>query len=272
MTISHNKKRNTAFLFEILLKEQIKAILAKKDLKAQLVEKIIIKFFNKGSVLFKELELYESLLEFRDRSGEDIDKIILLAKNERATLDDKEIYEEQSQLISLINKKIGAESFYNFVPNYKELATINILFSKQTPFNIKLKMEENLKNHLKSSISQEDFINEKVDTLIFSKCVSNFNEKYENLLSEQKELLSKYLLAKFGDNIDFQLYLNRECQRLTTSIESNKKKVEEDKDLYENINLALSNLKAASIKYNDDLFIYSILKHQQLARELEDGE
>lgn len=272
MTMTHNKKRNTAFLFEILLKEQIKAILAKKDSKAQLIEKIITKFFSKGSTLFRELELYESLLEFRDRSGEDIDRIVLLAKNERASLNDKEIYEEQSKLISLINKKIGQEAFYNFVPNYKELATINILFSKQTPFNIKLKMEENLKNHLKLAIPKEEFINEKVDTLIFSKCVDNFNEKYEGLLDEQKELLSKYLLAKFGDNIDFPIYLNRECQRLTTAIETNKQKVKDDETLYENINLALSNLKSASIKYNDDLFIYSILKHQQLARELENGE
>lgn len=271
MTMSHNKKRNTAFLFEILLKEQIKAILAKKDSRAQLIETVITKFFSKGSILFRELELYDSLLEFRNKSNEEIDRIILLTKNERASLNDKEIYEEQSKLISIINKRIGSETYYNFIPNYKELATINLLFSKQTPFNIKLKMEENLKKHLRSDVPKEEFINEKVDTLIFSKCVNNFNEKYEGLLDEQKELLSKYLLAKFGDNIDFPIYLNRECQRLTTSIEENKKKVKDDLTLYENINLALSNLKSSVIKYDDDLFIYSILKHQQLARELENG-
>ena len=38
MTMSHNKKRNTAFLFEVLLKEQTKAILDKKDSKAQFIE------------------------------------------------------------------------------------------------------------------------------------------------------------------------------------------------------------------------------------------
>jgi len=272
MTMSHNKKRNTAFLFEVLLKEQTKAILEKKDAKAKYIEKVIKEYFAIDSILYKELELYNSLLEYRDRNGEDVDKIILLTKTERATLNDKEIYESQSKLISIINKKLGPDVFYNFVPNYKELATINILFSKQTPFNIKVKMEESLKNHLQTALPKEEYIEEKVDSLIFKKCVENFNGKYESLLDEQKELLSKYLLSKFGDTIDFPIYLNAECKRLSNSIEKTKEKVKEDKTLYENIKLALSNLKSSSVKYNDDLFIYSILKHQQLARELENGE
>ena len=268
MTMSHNKKRNTAFLFEVLLKEQTKAILDKKDSKAQFIEKIIKQFFSPSSILYRELELYNALLEFRNKSDVDIERIIQLTRNERGTLNDKEIYEEQSKLIGLINKKLSPEVFYNFVPNYKELATINILFSKQTPFNTKLKMEENLKVHLKTAIPQEEFIAEKVDTLILKKCVENFNEKYEELLDEQKELLEKYLLSKFGDNIDFPLYLNAECKRLSESIEQSREKVKDDRELYENINKVLINLKTSSVKYTDDLFIYSILKNQQLAREL----
>ncbi len=129
MTMSHNKKRNTAFLFEVLLKEQTKAILDKKDSKAQFIEKIINQFFSPSSILYRELELYNALLEFRNKSDVDIERIIQLTRNERGTLNDKEIYEEQSKLIGLINKKLSPEVFYNFVPNYKELATINILFS-----------------------------------------------------------------------------------------------------------------------------------------------
>jgi len=269
MTTSHNKKRNTAFLFEILLKEQTKAILEKKDEKAKFIEKLIKKFFSVKSVLYKELELYNGLLEFRNKNSQEIDKVIHLAKVERSLLNNSQIYEEQSKLISIINKNLGADVFYNFIPNYKELATINILFSNQTPFNAKLKMEESLKKYLQSSSSKEEYIQEKVDTLIFKKCVENFNGKYETLLKEQKDLLSKYLLAKFGDNIDFPLYLNQECIRLSESINKNKEKVKKDKTLYDNIELALSTLKASSIRYNDDLFIYSILKHQQLAKELE---
>lgn len=269
--MNHNKKRNTAFLFEVLLKEQTKAILDKKDAKASLIETIIKRYFATDSILYKELELYNSLLEYRNRKDEEIDRVVVLIREERSRLDDKAIYEEQGKLISVINKKLGQDVFYNFIPNYKELATINILFSKQTPFNTKIKMEENIKVHLKTAPPQEEFIQEKVDNLIFRKCVENFNSKYETLLPEQKELLSKYLLSKFGDTIDFPVYLNSECNRLEESISKNKEKIKDDEVLYENIRLALTSLRAATIKFTDDLFIYSVMKHQQLARELENA-
>jgi hypothetical protein len=39
--MNHNKKRNTAFLFEILVQEQTKCVLKKQDKKAKFIENII---------------------------------------------------------------------------------------------------------------------------------------------------------------------------------------------------------------------------------------
>jgi hypothetical protein len=61
--MKHNKKRNTAFLYECLIRELTKAII-KEDKKKQIkVKGLLREFFTKGKVLSQELELYKSLLE-----------------------------------------------------------------------------------------------------------------------------------------------------------------------------------------------------------------
>ena len=64
--MKHNKKRNTAFLYECLIKELTKAIV-REDKKRQTITKNILReFFYKGSILKKELEIYNSLLESKE--------------------------------------------------------------------------------------------------------------------------------------------------------------------------------------------------------------
>ena len=58
MRVKHNKKRNTAFLYESLIKELTKAIVRGQDNKKQKILEIIKKHFNSNSSLKKELEIY----------------------------------------------------------------------------------------------------------------------------------------------------------------------------------------------------------------------
>ena len=51
----HNKKRNTAFLYEILVRELTKAIVEKAFHKKRSALKLIKEFYYEGSVLYKEL-------------------------------------------------------------------------------------------------------------------------------------------------------------------------------------------------------------------------
>ena len=60
--MKHNKKRNTAFLYESLIQELTKAIMNKdKQRKANII-KIIKENFGKGSSLKEDLEIYNNLL------------------------------------------------------------------------------------------------------------------------------------------------------------------------------------------------------------------
>ena len=46
-----------------------------------------------------------------------------------SVLDRKKIFSEQSKLITKINKELDSEVFNNFVPNYKNLATLQQVFN-----------------------------------------------------------------------------------------------------------------------------------------------
>ena len=63
MKLKHNKKRNTAFLFESLVREMTKAVINKDMDRKQKVLAIIKEHFQKGSELSKELEIYKSVLD-----------------------------------------------------------------------------------------------------------------------------------------------------------------------------------------------------------------
>jgi hypothetical protein len=68
--MKHNKKRNTAFLYECLVKELTKSIVRNEtDNKDQII-KIVKECFHKGSPLKQDLEVYYSILESKKMSKE----------------------------------------------------------------------------------------------------------------------------------------------------------------------------------------------------------
>ena len=59
----HNKKRNTAFLYEALVREMTNAVVSKdKERKNKIVD-ILKESFSSSKILGKELSLYQTLLE-----------------------------------------------------------------------------------------------------------------------------------------------------------------------------------------------------------------
>ena len=63
MMTKYNKKRNTAFLYEALVRELTKAALVDDKEKAAKITKIVKEHFKKDTLLYKELYLYRTLLE-----------------------------------------------------------------------------------------------------------------------------------------------------------------------------------------------------------------
>ena len=136
MRIKHNKKRNTAFVYEALIKEATVAILKKEDTKRDKAIGLIKAHFKVGSTLRKDLDCYRSLCETQNLDRLTSEKILKESKLQRRLLDPTGLFKAQSVLIKDVNKELSPQVFNNFVPNYKSLATIAQIFSaKVSPKN-----------------------------------------------------------------------------------------------------------------------------------------
>ena len=60
--MKHNKKRNTAFIYETLTRELTKAIVEKNAARKNKILSLLKEFFTKGAPLAEELQLYGVLL------------------------------------------------------------------------------------------------------------------------------------------------------------------------------------------------------------------
>ena len=125
MKMKHNKKRNTSFIYEAIIRELAKAIHEGDSKKKAKLIRLIREGFKGGTLLSKDLDLYKSILETRDVDKYTAEKIIFQSKLQKRTIDHKKLFKEQSDLIESINKYVSPEVFSNFVPNYKDRNSIS---------------------------------------------------------------------------------------------------------------------------------------------------
>ena len=263
----HNKKRNTAFLFESLSSELTKCVVEKRDDRRQKVMDIIKNLFYPTTEMSRELRLYRDIYESVDLSRNDLEKIITTASIEHRNLDQKKLFQEQSQAIKKINVELGKEVFNNFVPNYKCLATISQMFGATKEIKGRVLLESKVADIVSEPKTSEQ---KTIDNVTLKTFIGKFNEEYSGLLSEQKSLLNKYVLSFLDNGIDYKIHLNREVSRLKAAINESfsSKEVESDNEMKEKskqVLLFLEDLQKQSI---DNVHVLKILKIQQLVEEL----
>ena len=122
----HNKKRNTAFLYEILVIELTKSIIQKNQKRKKQISEMLKVHFDQGTNLRKELDLFKALLETDGLDLRTSEKLLAEAKRQYVSLNKKKTFDEQSELIKKINTTLSKGVFSNFMPNYKDLSLIHI--------------------------------------------------------------------------------------------------------------------------------------------------
>lgn len=270
LRLKHNKKRNTAFLYESLVRELTKAVIKKDFKRKNLIISLVKEHFKPGTMLSLELDLYKAIYEMTDVELHTADKLLFEIRLGHKSVDKKKLFLEQSRLISKINRKLSKSVYNNFVPSYKTIATIYQLFNNAA-LNTKQRvvLEENLARKMTSRPEQiqEGFI---ADHVVFKAFLQRFNAEYKNLLQEQKELLSKYIFSFSDNGMSFKLYLNEEVGRLKEIVKKSLKldEIKNDDEMQqktEDVIVKLENYKAIQI---DDDIISEILKIQELAEEI----
>ena len=99
----HNKKRNTAFLYEVLIQDITRSVVNGDQKRKEVALHICKEFFNRGSVLYNEKELYMTLVDSHDIDSPLLEKLLEEAKKEYAKLDRKEIFNMQTRMIMEIS-------------------------------------------------------------------------------------------------------------------------------------------------------------------------
>lgn len=271
--MKHNKKRNTAFLFETLVNELTKSVIHHDVEKKTITKNLICKYFRRGTSLYEELQLYKALMETRGLTPLVAEKLIFEVKEQRKYILDTDIFEEQSELIGDMNKEYGKNTFANFVPNYKSMATLAQLFNSGSPVKERVLLESKI---IETLISPEDVQEEKmvpIDSLVYKTFVEKFNKKYGGTLAEhQKVLLGKYITSFADNGMGLKLFLNEEIGRLKKELSEHldTEEMKGDLKMTENAHRVLKELQSYAAKEIDEEMIRSVLKVQQLAKEFEE--
>ena len=270
MKTKHNKKRNTAFVFEALIREATVAIIKENHKVKDKAVQIIKKHFVPGSLLYKDLQNYRSLYENQNLSKELAEKIVKEAKLAHRVMDPHGLFLSQSDLIADVNKELTPEVFNNFVPNYKTLASIAQMFSDKSSPKHAVILENNIIANMTLAEDKQETL-EPIDNLVLKSFVDKFNKKYQNgLLENQKQLLN-YYITSFADNgVELKMFLNSEITQLQEALTDslNSEVIREDEELKQKTNQVLEKLSSFHSKGIDEKAVLTILKTQQLVEEI----
>ena len=268
----HNKKRNTAFLYETLINEMTKAVVSNEKEKINKITNIMKKYFNDNSVLKEEVDLYNVLLETKDLDQTTASRLLDETKRVYFSLNKQDIFDQQTEAIKDINKDLSKNVFSNFIPNYKNLATISQIFSMKTNVKQRVLLEKKIIEDMTSIDKLNENVLQPIDNIVYKTFVSKFNEKYSgSLISEQKELLNKYIVSFVDNGIDLKLFMNEEINRLKNELNNSftNENISSDVEMIEKTKNVLNLLESFKEKQIDDKMLMKVLKIQDLVKEIQ---
>lgn len=267
----HNKKRNSAFIYEALIQELTRAVLDKNIQKQHEIKTIIKESFNRDTESYKELKLYKAITETNGISGQVAERVLNEVKLRHQNIDKDKLLQEQNVILKKIKKNFENDVFSNFVPNYKNLASISQIFSQNITVKSKVLLEKNIVDTMTVDNQKETEL-KPIDNLVFKSFTKRFNEEYgDKLLQEQKELLTRYITSFDNNGIELKVYLEEEIGRLKEAVKKSfdTEEIQQDQTMQTNANKVLEMLESYKARKPDQQMIQEISKIQSLVREFQ---
>jgi len=207
MKIKHSKFKNTGILFELLVRQITADTLKGGDSPAI---DILKEYFVKTE-LGREYKLYESILKSKVLNEGRANSLISTTLEMSKKFNRSVLRKQKYNLINEIKKHYNLESFFGSkVKNYKEIASIYTLiesynYKEVTNLdqinNNKVTLLEFLTKSPVSKKSKDEVINEfstydkDLRTLTYKILLEKFNDKYDGLSIEQKEILKEFIYS-----------------------------------------------------------------------------
>lgn len=273
MRLKHNKKRNTAFVYEALVRELTESVVKNNKNKQNKIVSIIKEHFGGDSLLKEELDLYKSIYETRHIEKITAEKIVVQVKEKHDSLDKRRLFLEQSALINKINKTLSSKVYSNFVPNYKTIASVYSIFQEALPVKDRVLLEENIVDQMSASVETMVETQHPIDSLVYNNFVSNFNEEYSESLNENQKVLLNTYISSFADNeVELKIYLNEEIGRLKTRLNSLQSQDNLENDIKEKIGKVYNVLDESKNREIDTETLEMVLNTQQLLEDIENDD
>ncbi len=206
MKIKHSKYKNTGILFELLVR-QITADTLKGDDSPAI--DLLKKYFVKTG-LGREYKLYESILKSKVISEGKANSLISTILENSKKFNRTSLKRQKYSLINEIKKHYNLEAFFGSkIKNYKEIASVYTLIES---YNTKEVTDINQINNNKVTLLEfltKQPISKPKDQLIeefsgydkdlrqitYRVLLEKFNDKYDNLSKEQKEILKEFIYS-----------------------------------------------------------------------------
>ena len=264
MKIKHSKYKNTGILFELLVRQITADTLKGGDSPAI---DILKEYFIK-SELSREYRLYESILKSKNLSESHANVYIETTISNSKYLNRSILKKQKYNLINEIKKHYDLVTFFGSqISDYKTLASIYTLMESSNTSSPNTKQlitnKINLLEHLtkkeqpstegKDNVLQEFSTYDKdLRSLTYRILQEKFNEKYDSLNSDQKQVLKEYI-----NSVDsapgLRDFYNSKINELKSSLvkESNNVKDKATKIKIQEVSKMLTELDKTS-KVSDD--------------------
>jgi len=270
MKFRHNKKRNSAFIYEALIREATVATMKNDTQRKEAAVRLLKKHFKSGTLLRKDLECYRSLYENQNLDRLTCEKILKEVKIQKRLIDPEGLFKQQTALIHDINTELSPTAFNNYVPNYKTLATIAQIFSDRVSPKDQVILENTIASNMGMLITEQK-VEAPIDDIVYKTFVNKFNSKYKDeLLDEQKELLGHYISSFMDNALQLKMFLNEELARLKTKLEEAKDadEIKSDRAMLNKTNQVIEKLNSYSKETISEEVLMTVMRTQALVKEI----
>ena len=233
MKIKHSKYRNTGLIFELLVKQIAADTLNKKDSPAV---SIIKNNFTGRTALVREFKLYQFILKNQGVGQNKAEAILSTITEVSRKIDRKALKESKYKLISEIKKAYNINDFFSIqTPNYKAVASLyclleaqnndqlvdpNLLVDYKTTLLEHLTTQKQDKKDVKDTLIEEYSKYDKdLKLLTFKILLEKFNDKYRDLLPEQKNILKEFITS-VNSQTRLRTIINEELEKINKEVTS----------------------------------------------------